>query len=572
MKKQLKISIGEYVSRGPKESAQEFHDICIPKEPQLSTKGIALALADGISSSESSHIATQTSIISFLTDYYSTPESWSIKKSAQRVLMATNSWLYAQNSKSKFQGDANRGYLCTMSALILRGERAHIFHVGDTRIYRLRNKKLEQLTEDHRLWVSEHKSYLSRALGIEPQLRIDYESFELLEGDTFIFMTDGLYESIEKESIVEILHEYRDDLHLGAQALTTEAYNEGSATTLSVQIARVERVGEANEHDLEEGNKNLPLAPALQKGDIFEGYTILEELSITQRSSLYLAYDSSREKRLVIKLPSEAMKSDSTYLERFLLQQWIASRIDSPYVVKPYEQERKKSYIYTLLEYKEGERLDVWMQKHPNPSLEEVSIIVEQIAKGLEAFHNLEMVHQDIDPKNILIDAQGDVTIIDFGSTRIEGIVDAHAYLQERQGASITAYTAPELLLSKSGTPSCDIFSLAMLAYTMLSGDKAYGEEYTSAKSRAQQKRLIYKELSLEDGVVPLWVEGCIKKALSIEPQERYSEVSEFLGDLEHPNRAFEQKEELSFFQRKPLLLWQILSFILLGITLIQLS
>ena len=101
MSNQLKITIGEYSDKGRKEVNQDFHDIRIPQEPQLTHKGIAIALADGISSSEVSQIASKVSVTTFLSDYFSTPESWSVKKSAERVLAATNSWLNSQSRQSQ---------------------------------------------------------------------------------------------------------------------------------------------------------------------------------------------------------------------------------------------------------------------------------------------------------------------------------------------------------------------------------------------------------------------------------------------------------------------------------------
>ncbi|MCJ7766391.1 MAG: hypothetical protein MUP09_10680 [Thiovulaceae bacterium] len=83
------------------------------------------------------------------------------------MLTATNSWLYAQ---SRFHYDKDRVYVCALSAMIIRSMTAHIFHLGDSRIYRLRDNTLEQLTEDHRLWVAKEKSYLNRAMGIDLQL------------------------------------------------------------------------------------------------------------------------------------------------------------------------------------------------------------------------------------------------------------------------------------------------------------------------------------------------------------------------------------------------------------------
>jgi serine/threonine protein phosphatase PrpC len=172
----LSITVGQYSDKGRKDSNQDFHGVYLPKEPQLSAKGIAVAVADGISSSEVSHIASQAAVTGFLEDYFCTSEAWSVKKSVQKVLTASNSWLYTQTRQSRYCYDKDRGYVCTLSAMVIKSTTAYIFHVGDSRIYRLHGQDLEQLTEDHRLWISQEKSYLSRAMGMDSHLEIDYQT------------------------------------------------------------------------------------------------------------------------------------------------------------------------------------------------------------------------------------------------------------------------------------------------------------------------------------------------------------------------------------------------------------
>src|SRR3954463_16422913 len=174
MSRELKISIGQHSDKGRKPANQDFHGVLIPKEPLLSLKGIAVVLADGISSSNVSHIASESAVKSFLTDYYCTAESWSVKTSAQRVLAATNSWLHAQTRRSQYAYDKDKGYVCTLSVVVVKSTTAHIFHVGDSRIYRVSGNALEQLTDDHRVVISSEESYLGRALGANSQIDIDY--------------------------------------------------------------------------------------------------------------------------------------------------------------------------------------------------------------------------------------------------------------------------------------------------------------------------------------------------------------------------------------------------------------
>jgi serine/threonine protein phosphatase PrpC len=188
----VKISVGQHSDPGRKEVNQDFYGALVPEEQLLTSKGIAIALADGIGSSEVSQIASEFAVAGLLDDYYCTSEAWSVKKSVERVVTATNSWLHAKTRQSPYRYDKDKGYVCTLSALVLKGATAHIFHVGDTRIYRVAGDSLEQLTEDHRVWVSSEQSYLSRAVGFNPQIEIDYQPLPVDAGDVFVLASDGV--------------------------------------------------------------------------------------------------------------------------------------------------------------------------------------------------------------------------------------------------------------------------------------------------------------------------------------------------------------------------------------------
>src|SRR3954464_12000650 len=236
MSRGLQISVGQCSDKGRKEINQDFHGVLIPDEPLLSTKGIAVAVADGISSSNVSQEASESAIKSFLTDYYCTSESWSVKTSAQRVIAATNSWLHAQTRRSDYRYEKDKGYVCTLSAMVLKGATAHIFHVGDSRIYRLAGKALEQLTNDHRVAISSQQNYLSRALGFNPDIEIDYQSLPIDEGDVFLLATDGAYEYASARFVSDAVRSCANDLDEAAGAIVAEAHRRGSQDNLTVQI------------------------------------------------------------------------------------------------------------------------------------------------------------------------------------------------------------------------------------------------------------------------------------------------------------------------------------------------
>src|ERR1051325_967440 len=182
MSGRLTVSLGQHSDKGRKQTNQDFPGACFPPEPLLSAKGICVALADGISSSDVSQVASASAVKAFLEDYYCTSDAWSVRTSGERVLRATNSWLYSQTRRSQFRYEQDRGYVCTFSGMVLKSSTAHLFHAGDARIYRLEGANLEQLTEDHRVRVSDETSYLSRALGVSERLELDYRAVPVERG------------------------------------------------------------------------------------------------------------------------------------------------------------------------------------------------------------------------------------------------------------------------------------------------------------------------------------------------------------------------------------------------------
>ena len=571
MSRELQISIGQYSDKGRKPTNQDFHGILVPTEPLLSSKGVAVVLADGISSSSVSHIASESAVKSFLTDYYCTSDSWSVKTSAQRVLAATNSWLHAQTRRSPYAYDKDRGYVCTLSAMVVKSATAHIFHAGDARIYRVAGHGLEQLTDDHRVIVSSEQTYLGRALGINPQIEIDYRMIPLETGDVFLLMTDGVYEHVDDRFVIRTLDGNAGDLDAAARAIDAEAYRRGSADNLTVQIVRIDAVPNAEASEALGPSLELPLPPLLEPRMIVDGYRIVREVHGSSRSHIYLGVDIDTDTPVAIKIPSIDLRGDPAYLKRFMMEEWIARRIDSPHVLKPRSQSRRRNYLYVVTEFIDGQTLSQWMIDHPRPDLETVRAIVEQIAKGLRAFHRMEMLHQDLRPDNIMIDQTKTVKIIDFGAVKVAGVVEAGpADCDEILGTA--QYTAPEYLLGDRASTRSDMFSLGVITYQMLTGKLPYGASAAKARTRSQVRRLRYRSVLDDDREIPVWIDGALHKAVHPDPNKRYESFSEFLFDLRHPNANHLRSSVTPLLERNPLLFWKCTTAILACIVIALLA
>jgi serine/threonine protein phosphatase PrpC len=565
----LSVAIGQCSEAGAKPVNQDFHGALVPEGAELVLKGIAVALADGISSSKVSQLAAETAVKSFVTDYYCTSDTWTAKTAGERVIRAVNAWLYAESRRNWLY--ENHGYICTLSAVVIKGRTAHIFHVGDGRIYHLDAGNLEQLTRDHRMEISKTESYLNRALGADANIEVDYLAFDLKPGDALILCTDGVHEFVSPSEMTGIVASAAD-LDAAARAMVDRAAANGSDDNLTVQIVRIDSLAEESAQDVLHGAE---LALAAEVPGIpydLDGYRIVREIHATDRSHVYVAVDSETGERVALKVLSWDLRDNPGARRRFAMEEWVARRLNSPHVVRAVKTQRRRTSLYTVSELIEGQTLRTWMQDNPQPSLESVRDIVEQISKGLRAFHRKEMLHQDIRPDNIMIDASGTVKIIDLGSVRVAGVSEAMPAAETGDILGTFQYAAPEYFLGLPGTEKSDLFSLGLIAYEMLTGALPYAETVPLATTRKAQSKLYYVSALVLSPRVPDWMDYAIRKAVSVDPDRRHDALSEFVADLRRPSEDFDRRTVTPLAERNPLLFWKGVSLALFLIVVLLLA
>lgn len=556
MKKTLKVSIGQYSTAGIKQQNQDFHGVYLPEGHVLKQKGIACVIADGIGSSNVSHLAAETVVGSFLSDYYSTSDAWSTQTSAERVIRATNSWLYAQTQQSQGRFDKDRGYVCTLSALILKQQQAHVFHVGDSRIYRIRDHEIELLTHDHRVWLSSREHYLSRALGADYRIEIDYRNIELKEKDIFLLMTDGVYEFVTDQQLLDLIL-VDADLNQLAKAFVEKALEQGSDDNLSLQVIHVEQLPELNQFHIQQ---DYVFPQQLSKGEVFEGYVIDKILHQNHRSCLYLAHDTQQQP-LVIKTLGVDLQQDKNAVEQFQLEDWVSKRLKHDNLMQCYPHNTEKKYLFQCYEYLQGETLAQWLHRQEKPlNLDEILPILQQTALALNAMHRLEMLHQDIRPKNIMvINAENamKIKLIDYGSTAVRGLVEINPKNANRALGTL-AFMAPEYFIDHSPSVHSDQFSLAVMAYYLFTKQLPYGTDLARCNSLKQMKKVQYHSIRKYRPDLPIWLDKILGQALSIEPIHRFEALSELIHNLMHPSKELLNSKPPAIIERDPLRFWQM--------------
>lgn len=556
----LRVAIGQCSAAGSKPLNQDFHGAVVPVGAALVTKGIALALADGIGSSECSQLASAAAVRDFLDDYYAASDAWTVRRAACCVIGASNAWLHAQTQRGAGRFDKERGHVCTFSALVFKGRDAHCLHVGDARLARVHAQALEPLTDEHRLRLPGGEVVLGRALGIAPQVQIDYRHWPVAVGETYLLASDGAWEWLDAAAVNAALQHHGSDLQAAAEALVAEALARGSDDNATLQLVRVLQLPEADA--LHGARDALALAPPLRAGQSFEGCTVQRELQTSARSHVYLARDEASGQAVVLKLPATGLHDDAAALDRFVLEEWVARRIASAHVVKAAAAQRPRRHLFVALEYLPGQTLAQWMTDHPRPSLQAVRGIVGQVAAGLQALHRKQMLHQDLRPENVLVDALGTVKLIDLGGVHVAGLAEADGDAHARAMRGSLQYTAPEYFVGDGGSERSDLFALAVIAWQMLSGRLPYGLQLTRVRTPRDLQRLQLQPLRALRPDLPAWVEAVLRKALQPQPARRQQALSEFVHDLHAPGAEFRGARLPPLAERHPLAFWRALALL----------
>ena len=563
----LKINFGSCSDKGLKAENQDSLAHFIPENLNLlKGKGAAFALADGVSSSAEAKQASQACATGFMEDYFSTPDSWSVKKSGGKVLTAINNWLFSQSNQFH---DVDRGLASTFCGLVIKSTTAHLFHVGDSRIYLFRDNNLEQLTTDHRIHLPGEQEYLGRAMGIDYRLDIDYKSLPVEIGDVFFISTDGVHDYLSDKKILDVFKCGKQDLALLCKQFVSQSLDNGSLDNVSCMALRITELPSQDIDEAYEQLTKLPFPPELYEGVVLDGYRVTRELHASSTSQLYLAVDTETNEKVVLKTPSVNFEDDPAYLERFQMEEWIGRRIDSPHVIRTIEQTRPRRFLYYVMEYIKGKTLEQWMADQTELDLTVIRNIVSQAVSGIRAFHRLDMLHQDIKPGNIMITAEGLVKIVDFGSTKIAGMADVSTPIERKELLGTKHYTAPEYLIDGVGTTQSDLFSLGCVVYEMLTGKLPYGIAIARATTPAAFKKLRYVPVSRHISNIPDWVDRALQKSVEIEPINRYEKLSELESDLRKPNPDFLKEHSRPLLERNPIAFWKFTSIILFATNVI---
>ncbi|MGS0941426.1 protein kinase domain-containing protein [Pseudomonas luteola] len=544
----LTLSIGEATATGPRPENQDALRSVTPAPALALSKGHLFALADGVSHCADGGLAARSTVQALAMDYYSTPETWPIAQSLDRLLLAQNRWLQA--------GAQGQPLLTTLTALVLRGHRYTLAHVGDCRAYHLRGQTLSCLTEDH-VWQQPGMQHvLTRALGLEVHLIVDFHEGDLQVGDCFLLVSDGVWACLGDAAIRRILLDEANPMS-AAHALIQAAHLAGSHDNASALLIRVDTLPEKPLADALAEVAGWPVPPRLKEGQMFEGWQVEQRLAISQQSWLYRVRDSAGRPWL-LKTLAPGQQGDTQAMQALLMEEWFLRRVAGRAFVELHPLPQRQHLYYVQREYP-GRTLAVqFKQAGPFP-LGEWLDTATRVLRALGQLHRRNILHRDIKPENLHRGDDGELRLLDFGLAYCPGL--SH----ECEGAvpGTPSYLAPETFEGAAPGPQQDLFAVGVTLYYLLTGHYPYGEIEAFQRPRFQQPERVLRYRH----DVPLWLNDWLLRGVAVDPAQRFETAEEALLLLEQGERqpALPPK---ALLEREPLKFWRTVACVSLLINL----
>ncbi|MEE4223987.1 bifunctional protein-serine/threonine kinase/phosphatase [Pseudomonas viridiflava] len=541
----LQLRFAEFSASGPRPENQDALRLVTPVAALAASKGYLFALADGVSQCADGALAAQSTLQALALDYYSTPETWGVAQSLDRLLLAQNRWLLAN------------GLLTTLSALVLRGRRFTLAHVGDCRAYRWQGGKLKRISEDHVWEQADMQHVLKRALGLDQYVVMDYLEGELCEGERLLLVSDGIWATLGDASIRSILTE-QDDLDAAVRTLVSAAHLAGSQDNASALLIQVDSLGEDDLGDALLQLQQWPLPPALKPGQVFEGWSVGNVLAQSRQSILYRAHDAHGLPWLIKTLPS-ARHDEPGAGQGLLLEEWFLRRVAGRFFPEIHPLPERQHLYYAMREYSGRTLAHLFSLSGPLP-LAQWQDLATRLLRATGLLHRRNIIHRDIKPENLLLGDDGELRLLDFGLAFCPGLSAANT--DDLPGTP--SYIAPEAFSGAEPNPQQDLYAVGVTLYYLLTGQYPYGE------IEAFQHRRFGTPIpaSRYRPDLPLWLSQSLDKAVQANPAQRYETAEQWQLELEQAEQRPVVARPKPLLEREPLKVWRTLALVSLLINL----
>jgi serine/threonine-protein kinase len=288
---------------------------------------------------------------------------------------------------------------------------------------------------------------------------------------------------------------------------------------------------------------------SLHAGDQLDHYRIERVVARSGMASVFYGTDLNSGRPVAIKVPHPEMEGDPVLFDRFRREAEIGSKLDHPGVMKVFADD-DRSQFYMVMEWVEGRLLRQILNEQKKLPVERALHITRGICDALDYIHRNGVAHRDLKPENVMVDAEDNIKLIDFGIAANAG-ARRLTFAKFSQTMGTPDYISPEQVRGKRGDARSDLYSLGVMLYEMLTGKVPFQgpNPFAIMNDRVLNNPIPPREV---DPTVTPQLQEIIYRALERDPKNRYANAREFALDLEHPEKVgVEERPELREWKRR---------------------
>ena len=549
------VDIGHFSDKGQRERNEDFTAALSPQAHDEAA-GFIAAIADGVSSGGEGGMAAQTTVMTVVQDFFAAPATWDTTVVLDRLIGAQNAWLAAHNRRH-----GNAVALTTLTALALRGQSWTLAHVGDTRAYLLRGTDCQQLTQDHCIASIDFRSGLTRAVGLDDAVRVDYLQGDLQPGDVFVLVSDGVHGVVSHTQLAAIIAQ--GNSQQASASLVQAALDAGTRDNASALVLRVKGLARSRLQDALLRSQLLPVPPRLKVGDVIDGYVVTALVADTAVHLLYQVRDPLTQQLWALKTLHPARAHDVQERAMLAHEAWLSARVTERFSetvreghgggfvrVRPLV---NPSSFYVIYAWHTGQTLEQRMARAEGhrASVAEVLAWGLAAARSLGQLHRLGVVHRDVKPANLHLGDDGQLRLLDLGVA----VSGSEPREQRAFHAGTPSYMNPEQWDDQPVDAQSDLFALGVTLYELLTGRLPFGaiEPYQTGRYRRepQPPSRIRPE-------VPIWLDLVLQKAIARDKKLRFETAEELQLALQRgASRPLPDPGATPLLARDPMVLWK---------------
>jgi serine/threonine protein phosphatase PrpC len=543
------VEIGWACERGSPERNEDFAAAL----RDAGNGGLIAAIADGVSSGGQGLMAAQTTVRSLVQDFFAAPDTWETTVVLDRLIGAQNAWLADHNRRA----ENGRHATTTLTAIALQGHGWTLAHVGDTRAWLLRSTELAQLTTDHARDHPDLKSQVTRAVGLDDRILIDYQQGELQVGDCLLLTSDGVHAHLRAREMATLLR--AGDAQAASEAIVRAALAAGSRDNATALVIRVKGLAPERLEDALRQGRQLPVPAKLRLGEELDGFRITALVADTGIHRLYQARDLATGELVAIKALHEARATDPEERAMLAHEAWLGLRVGGQRAgeLVRVREVQNASAFYVVFDWHDGRTLEQLLGDGRPFAIEDVVQGGIAIARALGRLHRQGVIHRDIKPANLHRSDDGRWRIIDL-SVALSGRESAAL---RGLHAGTPSYMNPEQWGVDGAEPrpadaGSDLYALGVTLYRWLTGFLPYGEIEPYQKAPFRRDPVVPSRRRPD---VPIWLDHVVLKAVARDPAQRFETAEELALALERgASRPLERPQATPLITRDPAALWKL--------------